>query len=816
MSKLPTFEAKKVGGASAAPEMRANQRMMTKPFRKSTNINSSDFYNSAGTAAMGQVINNAINLYGHVKQKQKQAELEKIRAERNSAFALFAAKLNQSNTGNEDIQANDFLEKNEEKYTSSKDKQIKQKLNNEYLQLSTNLKINAIKKVDQNATKTGLLAYSNNLEKIKSDLAGDPTLIESSLTKVRAHVTELLNSGIINNEEEAKEMLRIANNQLHDASLKSMVNKSNTIEKLNEMQEPLKEAYTNGDITYNEFTAIENIIENKKNKIQEINKIRLKDQFNEINKSALQGENLSEEDLQIFGQIFGHKELLKLEDSIEETTVKYLAYDKIKAPLFRSDEQIDSYRAEIVFSLKKEYPEYSSQIPGWVDDALNVRKSARNEAIKNEDNSVIYEGMGKILEGDLHSEDLEKFAFDKTGRESTSAIKRIQQELNKDAPGTLQVYMSKSMGIDYFDLNSNASKLFNPNVSLEDKGDILKNIANDYKTLINKYKSSLPHTESFLPNNIVTSVSNTFLDDMPDSAVRRKETVGFLQTLVGKENLYAASKQISKNFGKDKSVAAEMLAISDGFLNRKEDVADFINNANIKWNALNEDQQNLIEVDFIKDFADEGGNAYDPVLFEERKRLALKLYSQSKDIKSALSMSFDQSTIQVQGYSSSFISIPNSYYSNLNSQTVKLTDNDKTKISETLDTVSELLSYNIQEVISWDEIDKFSSRQDGKYTDVNSSNPFKREKARKAISDMVDDKSFYYRFNPNGNAISLYFKDKENGYGELVMNMPLDNILEVKTLEVEDFTDVYGVIGNKETHLESKKNRLNFIKDLAK
>merc|ERR1711966_589668 len=79
------------------------------------------------------------------------------------------------------------------------------------------------------------------------------------------------------------------------------------------------------------------------------------------------------------------------------------------------------------------------------------------------------------------------------------------------------------------------------------------------------------------------------------------------------------------------------------------------------------------------------------------------------------------------------------------------------------------------------------SRQDGKYTDVNSSNPFKREKARKAISDMVDDKSFYYRFNPNGNAISLYFKDKENGYGELVMNMPLDNILEVKTLEGEDF-----------------------------
>ena len=167
MSKLPTFEAKKVGGASAAPEMRANQRMMTKPFRKSTNINSSDFYNSAGTAAMGQVINNAINLYGHVKQKQKQAELEKIRAERNSAFALFAAKLNQSNTGNEDIQANDFLEKNEEKYTSSKDKQIKQKLNNEYLQLSTNVKINAIKKVDENATKTGLLAYSNNLEKNK-------------------------------------------------------------------------------------------------------------------------------------------------------------------------------------------------------------------------------------------------------------------------------------------------------------------------------------------------------------------------------------------------------------------------------------------------------------------------------------------------------------------------------------------------------------------------------------------------------------------------------------------------------------------------
>ncbi len=790
------------------------QRSMTTAFRKSANVQASDFYQSAGDQAFASAIQGVGQLANKLKVQKQQAEYEQISQQRSMEFSVFRREMDENPSINSELEAANFADKNRNKYTKSKNKWVSDKLKKDY------------KLEELELTSRGIITAKNesrrvviNSLKTQEDSVSDSIESGAKTSDLKNKYTETVMTAVsLGNisKEAAQFRMRQFNQKVSVEDVNIKMNESDTINELNELKTFNKTLLDNKDISTDQFTAIENKIKNKKNKIQEINKIRLKDQFNEINKSALQGENLSEEDLQIFGQIFGHKELLKLEDSIEETTVKYLAYDKIKAPLFISDEQIDSYRAEIVFSLKKEYPEYSSQIPGWVDDALNVRKSARNEAIKNEDNSVIYEGMGKILEGDLYPEDLEKFAFDKTGRESTSAIKRIQQELNKDAPGTLQVYMSKSMGIDYFDLNSNASKLFNPNVSLEDKGDILKNIANDYKTLINKYKSSLPHTESFLPNNIVTSVSNTFLDDMPDSAVRRKETVGFLQTLVGKENLYAASKQISKNFGKDKSVAAEMLAISDGFLNGKEDVADFINNANNKWNALNKKEQNLIEVDFIKDFADEGGNAYDPVLFEERKRLALKLYSQSKDIKSALSMSFDQSTIQVQGYSSSFISIPNSYYSNLNSQTVKLTDNDKTKISETLDTVSELLSYNIQEVISWDEIDKFSSRQDGKYTDVNSSNPFKREKAKKDISDMVDDKSFYYRFNPNGNAISLYFKDKENGYGELVMNMPLDNILEVKTLEVEDFTDVYGVIGNRETHLESKKNRLNFMKDLAK
>ncbi len=649
MAKLPTFEAKKVGGASAAPEMRANQRMMTKPFRKSTNINSSDFYNSAGTAAMGQVINNAINLYGHVKQKQKQAELETIRAERNSAFSLFTEKLNQSNTGDEDIQANDFVKKNEKNFTNSNDKRMNQKLKNEYLQLSTNLKINAIKRADKNSTEKGLLAYSNNLEKMKLDLAGDPTLIESYLTKARANITELLNSGIINNEEEAKEILRIANNQLHDASLKSMVNKSNTIDKLNEMQEPLKLSYTNGDITNNQYSVINKQIDSRKSEIIKENKEEFYDTFDDVRDLADKGEEFPEELIENFIILFGQNEFNKMLETQEDVSLlnedkaekqknynilfnqaKKIIDSAIMESLSMTDEASKDFMDGFSAKIKLDFPQLNKEdIDNLFKSNTLIRDSFYKQMAVTTASEAVNKGFLENKTKDSIKEDLIAKVPAKYIDVSIEQVEKIYDDLKKDFSAT---YGSRIAKVDF----NKFLNTFAQGLAVKD-GNITKQSFNKYASNI---ESNVGYTTDYLTNSQIGQIKD-IIDGSFNNPKELIDTVKFIEDFAG-DRFNVVADQIADAFGDEEGhIAASLSAIQENLEFGNKQIGNIIHKGSVMYDDVRKGEH---KIDFKENFdAVLSSDYYSIYRGNDRVQLAKRIFASVGELDNYSKLSAKQS-----------------------------------------------------------------------------------------------------------------------------------------------------------------------------
>ena len=67
MAKLPTFQSKKISGSGGAVQMNPVQRSMTTAFRKSANVQASDFYQSAGDQAFASAVQGVGQLANKLK-----------------------------------------------------------------------------------------------------------------------------------------------------------------------------------------------------------------------------------------------------------------------------------------------------------------------------------------------------------------------------------------------------------------------------------------------------------------------------------------------------------------------------------------------------------------------------------------------------------------------------------------------------------------------------------------------------------------------------------------------------------------------------
>ena len=649
MAKLPTFQSKKISGSGGAVQMNPVQRSMTTAFRKSANVQASDFYQSAGDQAFASAVQGVGQLANKLKVQKQQAEYEQISQQRSMEFSVFRRQMDENPSINSELEAANFADKNRNKYTKSKNKWVSDKLKKDY------------KLEELELTSRGIITAKNESRRVvinslqtQEDSVSDSIESGAKTSDLKNKYTETVMTAVsLGNisKEAAQFRMRQFNQKVSVEDVNIKMNESDTINELNELKTFNKTLLENKDISTEQYSVINKQINSRKSEIIKENKEEFYDIFDDVRDLADQGKEFPEELIENFIILFGQNEFNKMLETQEDVSLlneakiekqnnynillndaKKIIDVVIKQSLSMTDEASKDYMDGFSAKIKLDFPQLNKE------DINNLFKSntlIRDAFYKQMAVTTASEAVNKaFIENktkDSVIEDLKTKVSTKYIDVAIEQVEKIYDDLKKDFSAT---YGSRIAKVD-FDKFLNT---FAQGLAVKD-GNITKQSFNKYASNI---ESNVGYTTDYLTNSQIGQIKD-IIDRSFNNPKELIDTVKFIEDFAG-DRFNVVADQIADAFGDEEGhIAASLSVIQENLEFGNNQIGNIIHKGSAMYDSVRKGEY---KTEFAESFNDVLSSDYYSIYRgNDRVQLAKRIFAIVGELdnysKSSAKQSFD-------------------------------------------------------------------------------------------------------------------------------------------------------------------------------
>tara|TARA_B100001093_G_scaffold516006_1_gene593732 strand:+ start:1504 stop:4023 length:2520 start_codon:yes stop_codon:yes gene_type:complete len=647
MAKLPTFQSKKISGSGGAVQMNPVQRSMTTAFRKSANVQASDFYQSAGDQAFASAIQGVGQLANKLKVQKQQAEYEQISQQRSMEFSVFRREMDENPSINSELEAANFADKNRNKYTKSKNKWVSDKLKKDYkleeLELTSRGIItakNESRRVVINSLQTQEDSVSDSIESGAKTSDLKKKYMETVMTAV-----SLGNIG----KEAAQFRMRQFNQKVSVEDVNIKMNESDTINELNELKTFNKTLLDNKDISTDQYSVINKQIDSRKSEIIKENKEEFYDTFDDVRDLADKGEEFPEELIENFIILFGQNEFNKMLETQEDVSLlneakaekqknynilfnqaKKIIDSAIMESLSMTDEASKDFMDGFSAKIKLDFPQLNKEdINNLFKSNTLIRDSFYKQIAVTTASEAVNKGFLENKTKDSIKEDLIATVPAKYIDVSIEQVEKIYDDLKKDFSAT---YGSRIAKVD-FDKFLNT---FAQGLAVKD-GNITKQSFNKYASNI---ESNVGYTTDYLTNSQIGQIKD-IIDGSFNNPKELIDTVKFIEDFAG-DRFNVVADQIADAFGDEEGhIAASLSAIQENLEFGNKQIGNIIHKGSVMYDDVRKGEH---KIDFKENFdAVLSSDYYSIYRGNDRVQLAKRIFASVGELDNYSKLSAKQS-----------------------------------------------------------------------------------------------------------------------------------------------------------------------------
>jgi len=769
MAKLPTFQASKVSGGSAMVQAPTLQRSMARSFKKSTNIKASDIYDSTGDQALIGALNTGISYYNKVQVQRDNVLFEQRKTELESDLSRLELELEQKGI-DAHTHASQFVKQGSDRYKSGLSKQNQANFDNYFARRSVGIAANATT-ITSNAVKQSYFDNGKLInERNKLGIANGSKDPEQALTEINEHITLGVKDNYFS-PESGQSQSEAAIKEYKFIDNESLIAKAESSVDLKFIEENIE-----ADSAFLNNTQKKQLKTASKAKEVEIFKTNREVEnhfFNEMKNKAKYNMEISEEEIERFGSLFGPNALTDLNDTLENNVIRSEMYHAVRAE-FRGEQftekNVDAKSGKMLGEMLKNAPVQQHDI---ISRDFNRVVSAIKDEINFKNSLIVSKEVANsvslISQGESSIDTQKSYIEKKYGADAVKVLDSHLGDYNKDPMRAMTnlIYGEKALEIE-----DSITQIMSPDFDVNDPNNalILSKAAASVQSTRNEVRHRHPQISAELTQPEVERMIGVFSDLSPDKDINRQQAIAKLVAVHGMSAIPAIGTQLAsqKLMDGDTINAAEIAVTFDGYVNKNYLVPQTIRKAKTDWQGLKPTDKS----DAYAKVAELTVGMPNDNMPIERKELAARI-GKSYELKGieapyeqAVNMVFDMKQITT---SIGQLGLPNKIQTESGAVSLK-----HDEVESRLQSISKFMMASPEMIISSENLARYSSVSEGSmlYKALHGSNNDAKQEAWGFIKKMFNEEKFEWH-TEGDQTVGLYIYAENPNARELVFKLPL-------------------------------------------
>jgi len=659
MAKLPTFQSKKISGSGGAVQMNPVQRSMTTAFRKSANVQASDFYQSAGDQAFASAVQGVGQLANKLKVQKQQAELDEIRNIVNLQINAFTNNQQNNPSINSELDAANFFNKNRDNFTKGSSKYVSDILKKElrFKELQT---VNNSIIIAQNESKNVVSKNFKSLITQKNELIRKNEITpEDALTPVNKSLQEQVALGLID-QDTAKNISKDALQNFNRISTYGKIQSSESFLELGEVSNIIEEQLRNQDITELQYLDLKKQLDINSKNLSNVNT----NKFSET-KKILEKEILISNDpdnlntlVNAYRNLYGDEATEILGKTVEEkANIEFFNKSFLEIPITADEEQYNDNVNFVTNKLINNNPQDKEKIKNLSNYVKSNFKKELKVIINNDLSNKFNESIGGKVSFDTILPYMQ-YTFGEAGEK---AYDKFFKDYSKDNVG------NTSQRIDPLLYNE---KTFAFNSSFEDRRQLLVAKINKQQELLNIGNV----TKQVLDENEINQYKSVIEKLSPNKPEEIQQVVAHLVEYLPSDRILGGIDEIAKSLeGSNSQLTARIIAYANNYNN--PNASSILIGAQSNYKQLSETEKKEITTSFKNDSHSIAIPSF-TTLRTESMQVAKEIYNylggDEQAAKTAMKMVFNEQPISLPSIGHSSISTIPVFYIDKQGQKINI------------------------------------------------------------------------------------------------------------------------------------------------
>jgi len=659
MAKLPTFQSKKISGSGGAVQMNPVQRSMTTAFRKSANVQASDFYQSAGDQAFASAIQGVGQLANKLKVQKQQAELDETRNIVNSQINAFTNNQQNNPSINSELDAANFFNKNRDNFTKGSSKYVSDILKKElrFKELQT---VNNSIIIAQNEAKNVVSKNFKSLITQKNELIRKNEITpEDALTPVNKSLQEQVTLGYID-QDTAKNISKNALQNFNKISTYGKIQSSESFLELAESGNIIEEQLRNQDITETQYLDLKKLLDINSKNLSNVNTSKFSETKKILEKEILISNNPDNLNTLVnaYRNLYGDEATEILGKTVEEkANIEFFNNSFLEIPITADEEQYNDNVNLVTNKLINNNPQDKEKIKNLSNYYKSNFKKELNVIINNDLSNKFNESIGGKVSFDTILPYMQ-YTFGESGEK---AYDKFFKDYSKDNVG------NTSQRIDPSTFNE---KTFAFNSSFEDPRQL--SLAKIYKQqeLLNIGNV----TKQVLDENEINQYKSVIEKLSPNKPEEIQQVVAHLVEYLPSDRILGGIDEIAKSLkGSNSQLTARIIAYANNYDN--PNASSILIGSQSNYTQLSNGEKTEITTSFKNDSHSIAIPSF-TTLRTESMQVAKEIYNylggDKEAAKTAMKMVFNEQPISLPSIGHSSISTIPVFYINKQGQKINI------------------------------------------------------------------------------------------------------------------------------------------------
>ncbi len=659
MAKLPTFQSKKISGSGGAVQMNPVQRSMTTAFRKSANVQASDFYQSAGDQAFASAIQGVGQLANKLKVQKQQAELDETRNIVNSQINAFTNNQQNNPSINSELDAANFFNKNRDNFTKGSSKYVSDILKKElrFKELQT---VNNSIIIAQNEAKNVVSKNFKSLITQKNELIRKNEITpEDALTPVNKSLQEQVTLGYID-QDTAKNISKNALQNFNKISTYGKIQSSESFLELAESGNIIEEQLRNQDITETQYLDLKKLLDINSKNLSNVNTSKFSETKKILEKEILISNNPDNLNTLVnaYRNLYGDEATEILGKTVEEkANIEFFNNSFLEIPITADEEQYNDNVNLVTNRLINNYPQDKEKIKNLSNYLKSNFKKELNVIINNDLSNKFNESIGGKVSFDTILPYMQ-YTFGESGEK---AYDKFFKDYSKDNVG------NTSQRIDPSTFNE---KTFAFNSSFEDPRQLSLAKIHKQQELLNIGNV----TKQVLDENEINQYKSVIEKLSPNKPEEIQQVVAHLVEYLPSDRILGGIDEIAKSLkGSNSQLTARIIAYANNYDN--PNASSILIGSQSNYTQLSNGEKTEITTSFKNDSHSIAIPSF-TTLRTESMQVAKEIYNylggDKEAAKTAMKMVFNEQPISLPSIGHSSISTIPVFYINKQGQKINI------------------------------------------------------------------------------------------------------------------------------------------------